>query len=367
MERTRRTWTPGAGRALAALAAWATLAAGGARAQETHRIAGERVAIYNLAGRVEVVAGSGPDVLVRLTRGGSDAERLKVETGPLGGRSTLRVIYPSDEIVYSGRAGAAGSRGRARGRFQTDVRVRPDGTFGEGGRGGERVTIRGSGSGLEAWADLRVEVPSGRTVEVHQAAGDADVRSVEGRLHVATGSGGITAASVRGSLDLDTGSGSVSASDVEGELSIDTGSGGVDVQRVKGASVSIDTGSGSVEGAEIDSPSLHVDTGSGGIRLARVTSPRVALDTGSGSVEVELMTRVDDLIVDTGSGSVTLYLAPDTGAEIVADTGSGGIDVDVPVQIRSVKRDHLEGRVGDGRGRISVETGSGGIRLLPRR
>ena len=61
-------------------------------AQETHRVAGERVAIYNIAGRVEVVAGGGADVVVRLTRGGADAERLRVETGPIAGRNTLRVI-----------------------------------------------------------------------------------------------------------------------------------------------------------------------------------------------------------------------------------------------------------------------------------
>ena len=185
---TTRTRTRGtaAGAALLALA----LGAGRARGQEVQRLAGDRFAIYNLAGRLEVVAGSGPDVIVRVTRGGADAARLKLESGPIGGRSTLRVIYPSSEIVYSDRDSAAGNR------FSSDVRVRPDGTFGgDNGRGSDRVTIRGSGPGLEAWADLRVEVPPGRTVEVREAVGDADVRSVEGKLHLVVGSGRVTAAS----------------------------------------------------------------------------------------------------------------------------------------------------------------------------
>jgi DUF4097 and DUF4098 domain-containing protein YvlB len=110
-----------------------------------------------------------------------------------------------------------------------------------------------------------------------------------------------------------------------------------------------------------------VDTGSGGIRLERVSSSDVTLDTGSGAVSVELLDRVENLLVDTGSGSVTLYLPANVGAEIEAETGSGGIDVEVPVQIRSVKRDHLLGRIGDGRGRIDIDTGSGAIRLLAAR
>src|SRR5690606_41333692 len=48
---------------------------GVADAQEaagTHRLAGERVAVYNLAGRVMVESGSGADVTVTVTPGGAD-------------------------------------------------------------------------------------------------------------------------------------------------------------------------------------------------------------------------------------------------------------------------------------------------------
>jgi hypothetical protein len=342
-------------------AGWAVLLApSGVGAQESHRVAGDRVSIYNLAGRVEVVAGSGPDVVVRLTRGGADAGELSVETGPIGGRSTLRVIYPSNEILYLGRGGRNGRRGN----FNSELRVRPDGTFGDGGRGGERVSVSSRGGGLEAWADLRVEVPAGKSVEVREAVGEADVRGVEGTVRLDIGSGGVTATGVRGALSLETGSGSVTVSDVEGELDVDTGSGSVDLTGIRGPSVLVDTGSGTVTASDIESPAVDVDTGSGNIRLERVSSADVTLDTGSGAVDVELLERVDNLMVDTGSGSVTLHLPPGVGAEIEAETGSGGIDVDVPVQIRSVKRDHLLGRIGDGRGRINIDTGSGSIRLL---
>ena len=329
------------------------LAVGPARgaAQETFRVPGPSVALYNLAGQVEIVRGSGPDVVVTVTRGGGDAGQLGVEVGEIGGRQTLRVIYPAERVVYPGR-------GR---RFQTDVRVRSDGTFGDGG---ERVSVRGAGSGLEAWADLRVEVPDGRSLDVHLAAGETAANGLLGNLLVDTGSGGVTVSGHAGSLDVDTGSGSIDLRDVEGEVRVDTGSGAVDLANVDGPRVLVDTGSGSVDGSMITTPSLRVDTGSGRIRLSQVTSPDVSVDTGSGSIDVDLTVDVESLDVDSGSGSVTVRVPADLGAELEVETGSGGIDVDFPVELRIMRRNEIRGRIGDGQGRIRIDTGSGQVRLI---
>jgi hypothetical protein len=125
--------------------ATACLLAAPVAAQEVHQLAGADVAVYTLAGRVQVVRGTAADVVVRITRGGAGASQLRIETGPIAGRSTLRVVFPDDEIVYP-------AMGR---RSSTTMSVRADGTFGDGnGRSGDRVRVRGSGSGLEAWADL---------------------------------------------------------------------------------------------------------------------------------------------------------------------------------------------------------------------
>lgn len=324
-----------------------------AEGQETHRVGGSAVSVYNLAGTARVVRGSGSDVVVRLTRGGGDGARLAVETGEIDGRQTLRVVYPDDRIVYSGM-------GR---RSRNTVRVRADGTFGSGS-GGDRVEIVGSGRGLEAWADLVVEVPAGRDFALHVAVGEAEVRGVDGTIEIHTGSGSIEASDVSGSLRLDTGSGSASATGVRGDLTVDTGSGSVNVRNVTGGTVNLDTGSGTVRGGEIEARTLRVDTGSGSIELDEVSSADIVLDTGSGSVDLYLLSDVDRLDVDTGSGSVTIRAPENLGAEVTIETGSGGIDLDFALQVRSVRRDHVTGTLGDGRGRIRIDTGSGGIRLL---
>lgn len=326
-------------------------------AQEVERISGRDVSVYNLAGNVDIVRGSGSEVVVRIDRGGRDAADLRIETGQIGGRATLRVVYPDDQVVYPemGR----GSR--------TSVRVRDDGTFGDRGRDrGSQIEIRGRGDGMEAWADLVIEVPTGRDVELHLAAGEVEARGVSSTLSIDTGSGAVTAIDIDGDLSVDTGSGSVMVRGVRGDLTVDTGSGRVEVSDVTGRSVEVDTGSGGVKGFNVSAEELVVDTGSGSIELENVTSRDVVLDTGSGSIEIELTTDVDRLDADTGSGSVTVYAPAGLGAMVDIESGSGGIDLDFPVEVRTVQRDRVRGTLGDGRGEIRIDTGSGSIRLLRR-
>src|SRR5438552_13669476 len=87
---------------------------------EQRSIKGATVAIYNLAGRMRAVAGTGDAVVVEITRVGADATKLKIETGPIRGRETLRVIYSSDRIVYPELRSS-----------RTSLHVRDDGTFGD--------------------------------------------------------------------------------------------------------------------------------------------------------------------------------------------------------------------------------------------
>jgi len=324
-------------------------------AQEDFRLSGSEVAVYNLAGHVELVRGSGSDVVVHITRGGDDASRLSIEVGQVGGREALRVIYPGDEIVYP-------EMGRG---SNTQMRVRSDGTFGDGGEGrGDRVKISGSGGGLEAWADIVVEVPAGKKFSVYLATGASDARGLDGNIRIDTGSGAIEAVDMSGSLEIDTGSGAVRVVGMDGQLEVDTGSGSVHIEDVTGEDVVVDTGSGRVVASGIRASQVEVDTGSGSIEMERVSATELILDTGSGNITVELLDDVESLDVDTGSGSVTIHAPSSLGAEVELETGSGTIDVDFAVEVRSVRRDHMIGRIGDGQGTISIDTGSGSIRLI---
>jgi hypothetical protein len=342
-----------------ALALFSAGAVAGAQAAERRVVAGDAVAVYNLAGEVRVEGGAGNDVVVEIRRGGSAASRLRVETGERRNWRTLRVVYPSDRIVYP-RLEGWGSR--------TTLRVDDQGYFNDsddrGQGGGDRVEIRGSGSGMEAWADLRVVVPRGKRVAIYLAAGEATVSNVDGDLTVDVSAASVTTTRTRGRLTLDTGSGSVRVTDAQGSVNLDTGSGSVTVSDIRGDELSMDTGSGSITGRNIEVRTLSADVGSGGIRMSGVKASRVSLDTGSGSTDLELLTDVDDVNVDAGSGSVSVRLPANAGAEVEIETGSGGIETDFPIQVTRMERNSLRGRLGDGRGRIKIESGSGRVRLI---
>jgi hypothetical protein len=334
------------------------LVPGDVQAQERHGLRGNQVSVFNLAGAVQIVPGSGSEVVVEVTRGGADGAQLDVAMEEVGGRQALIVRYPSDRIVYS-RMGR-GSK--------TNTRVYGNGAFyGDWGLGrGEEVEVAGSGSGLEAWADLRISVPRGQDFALYLLVGDTELRNVDGSVLIDTGSSPVLAEAGTGELSIDTGSGRIVVDGFDGELNLDTGSGSVELMSVQGGNVFVDTGSGSVSGSNVSAGTLEVDTGSGEITLMGVSAPEVIIDTGSGEVELELLSDVDLLEIDTGSGEVTVRVPESVGAEVEMDTGSGGIDLDLPFQVTRMERDNVRGILGDGVGTITIDTGSGRIRIIGR-
>lgn len=351
---------PRSSRTLVVAGLLAASAVDAAHAQTESRVlAGDRVAIYNLAGRLRVQPGTGSGVTVQVTRAGRDAAQLTLATGDVKGFTALRVVYPGDRIIYP----ELGYRSR------TELRVNEDGTFDDAGRDWSRrnrVEIRDSGSGLEAHADMVVSVPAGRRLSVHWGAGEATVSNVDGDIRISVAAARIQTDRTRGVLHLDTGSGSVSVTDAQGDVHLDTGSGSVTIDGVRGEVLSMDTGSGSLSASNVDVKTLKADVGSGGLRLDRISAPRVDLDAGSGAVAVDMLSVVEHLVVDAGSGGVTIRLPAAQGAEVDVETGSGGIESDFAVQTTRFGRNALRGTIGDGRGRIRIESGSGRVRLLKR-
>jgi len=316
------------------------------------------VSIYNLAGRAEVVSHTGSDVIVTVQPGGADGASLRVAVDVIDGRETLRVLYPDDEIHY-----ADGS-----GRTRTTVRLAADGTFSENnggffGIGSDEVRVSTYDGDLEAWADLRILLPVGRDARIELGLGEIAAEGIDGTLRLHSRGGRVTTERTAGSLDVDTGSGSILVADANGTVSLDTGSGSVTANRIVGSRLSVDTGSGSVEGNGLIVQDLFVDTGSGRVRLEGVAATGITVDTGSGSVTLALTQPPDVLRVDTGSGRVDVAVPPALNANVSIRTGSGGIHTDIPLQVRSTRRNRLEGTFGNGGGEISIETGSGGVTI----
>jgi hypothetical protein len=344
-----------------ATAALIALPTAGRAQDQTVRLEGASVAIFNLAGRISVSPGSGSDVAVTIRRQGSDGDRLEVQTGPVdvrrshwGKTPSLRILYPSDRIHYEEFQG------------NTELRVRDDGTFwgGNGWRDGDRVKIGNRVDGLDAHADLDIAVPEGKRVYVALAAGTIEARNVNGDLFLDTGSGSISTAGTHGELNLDTGSGDVTVDGADGEVYIDTGSGDVIARNVRGPDLSIDTGSGNVRVEGAESPEISLDTGSGDVTLLGARTGEVSVDTGSGDVEIETVAGSASISVDTGSGGVRVAVPGDYRGDVRLETSSGELHTDMPITLVRRSEDEIEGRIGEGgSARITIETGSGDIEI----
>lgn len=350
---------------LAALAIPASAQGQELRSGQSASLSGSTIDIYNVSGYVTMRRGGGSGVTVRPTAQGADGGQLRFFVDRGGSETVFRVQYPDDMDELAAPEGRAG-RTRFSGRSQ--VRLRSDGTFGgdddvpRRNRGREIAIGRG---GLRAWADLEVEVPANARVRVHLIVGEVTVNGVDGDVVIDTWSANAVAENIAGTWLFNVGSGDVAVRGARGTLRIEAGSGTGTVNGMRGDVLEIETGSGDVQVSDAQVERCNFDTGSGDVRVTGLTARRCVADTGSGSVTLDYSGgAIDDLEIDTGSGSVRLTLPPNPNVRIVAEVGSGGIDLQRSGgMLERRNRNELAMRFGEGRGRVMIDTGSGGITI----
>jgi hypothetical protein len=320
--------------------------------------------VANLVGAIDVVPATGDAFRVTVhVRGEDAAEGLVQVVVDEGSRTRLAIEFPveeHDDYVYP-------ELGR---NSKTTIHIgdEDDGSWIKKmlpGIYGKKVTVKGRGNGLEIWADVTVEVPRGRELEVLHGVGRISAGDLAADLVLDSHAGPIEVAAVEGDVLCDTGSGSVKAHGVRGDLTADTGSGSVHVSDCEGPEILVDTGSGSVRVETVDCGELVVDTGSGSVTARGIQADSANIDTGSGSVELHLdRLGPGRFVVDTGSGGIDLVLPPGASARVVAATGSGRIRNEVEgADVRHQERDELDMTVGAGDARVSLDAGSGSVTI----
>ena len=176
-----------------------------------HRTLSSPAAIYNIAGTIHVVRGTGSDITIDVTRGGRDADKLSIATGLVGDRQTFRVLYPSDRIVYPRPKEHAAAAGAPSSRSMTTARGTAT-TIGAGAASPSSGTATG-------WKRMRISPCTclrGARLALYLAAGDASVsRCTDGDLLADVDEASITIDHTHGALDLDTGSGDLIVRDAQ--------------------------------------------------------------------------------------------------------------------------------------------------------
>ena len=209
--------------------------------------------------------------------------------------------------------------------------------------------------------DYDILVPQGTSLNTQTGSGDQEISGVKGTLRASTGSGNIHADNLDGDPRLNTGSGDIKIEMVQGRLYASTGSGNIVAKSVNGG-LYAKTGSGDVEFDQTGSGNVLAHTGSGNIRLRNVKGGLEA-HTGSGDIIVD-GEATSAWEVQTGSGNVDLRLPQNASFELRAESSSGSIQMGRPITVQGIlKRNRVEGKVGNGGPLLTLHTGSGDIRL----
>lgn len=319
--------------------------------------------VKNMIGQVQVRPSADDRFRIQVDVQGEDAQQQLIRfTVKEGSRGEFVVGFPTDQhrrYVYPPMGSGRKSNLRYGGESGEGSWLRRvfSGLFGRG------VTVTGDGNGLRIWADLVIEVPRGRVLNLEQGVGEINAALLAADLALDISSGPVTVADITGDVLVDTGSGDVQGDRIQGDVNVDTGSGDVRLDRLQSGRILMDTGSGEVRLAGVHCRSLNVDTGSGLVRAESVIADDAIIDTGSGGVYLQLERMGGgNYRLDTGSGDITLVLPPGPSARITADTGGGRVDNQVPNAVIKLKAgDQLDMTVGGGEARVILDAGSGDI------
>lgn len=267
-------------------------------------------------------------------------------------------------------------------------------------------------------------VPRRLNVLCESSYGGLSAAHLQGAIKGKTSSGSIQAEGIEGPLDLDTSygsidcksiagpttllrssSGSITATDLKGEAKMVTSYGSITCDTFSGTNLDLKTASGKIAISHasfrdclattsygsltcnhLKGDSIKLRSSSGGLDLTALDAPTLDLSTSYGNIKAQEITTAK-LVADSGSGSVNLVCTPATSADLAAEVKSsyGGIDFTAPPGFRGqvelntaygsirtalpvmvsgeISKKRVSGKIGEGRGLLRLQTGSGSISL----
>ncbi len=210
---------------------------------------------------------------------------------------------------------------------------------------------------------------AGPTILLRSSSGSITATDCKGEAKAVTSFGSITCNTFSGTtLDLKTDSGRIGISDATCRTCLAvTSYGSLGCNRVKGDTVKLKSGSGSLDLAAVDTPDLDISTSFGGIKAQEITTAKLTAGSGSGSINIVCTPATPaDLTAEVRSsfGGIDFKAPPRFAGQVDLRTDFGSIRTDLPVTVSgNLDKKRVAGTVGEGKGLIRLQTGSGSISL----
>ncbi len=210
---------------------------------------------------------------------------------------------------------------------------------------------------------------AGPTVLLHSRSGSITAADLKGEAKAVTSFGSITCSTFSGTtLDLKTESGRIAISDAACRTCLAvTSYGSLACNRIKGDTVKLKSGSGSLDLAAVDTPDLDVSTSFGSVKAREITTAKLTAGSGSGSINIVCTPATSaDLTAEVRSsfGGIDFTAPPRFSGQVDLRTDFGSIHTALPVTVSgNLDKKKVVGTVGEGKGLLRLQTGSGSIDL----
>jgi len=183
--------------------------------------------------------------------------------------------------------------------------------------------VIGAGSDSYGSVDYNISLPFKSSVQISSMAADIELSSIEGEIQIDNTVGRTHGEFLFGPVTVRQPQGEIDLRWVEGDIRIKSSSGRVIIEQSRGA--------------------IDLSTLTGNVKIqTELDSPR-------------------DYFVETTSGSIT-FLIPETSSGVLnIETQSGDIQTEMPVTIKSISRNRLEGEFGRGGPKITLSSSSGDV------
>ena len=252
----------------------------------------------------------------------------------------------------------------------------------------EITNIEGTASGKTSSGSIEASNIEG-TVNLDTSYGSVNCRNITGdNLTVKSSSGSITAEIIKGSTQLTTSYGSIACTDMsDGNIKLKTSSGKIKLSNISFGDCDAHTSYGSIVSDKLKGKSIKLHSGNGSINLTESSANKTNLSTSYGRITCRQITT-NDITAKSGSGNLDIVCSDSTPTEIVADlvTSYGNIDfaapqnfagqVDLSTSYGSIRtgrpitisgeisKKKLKGTMGEGNGKLHMQTSSGSINLI---
>jgi len=269
-------------------------------------------------------------------------EQLKVTMERQGDQLVLRVREPD-----RGRRNVSVQAGPWRYRREVDI---------------ELTVAVPAGARIECEAmsgDLDAEGLS-QAISVVSTTGDIDLSRLAGPTRVKSTSGDVTLRDLSGSVVVQVTAGEVDAVGVQGPFTVRSTSGDITAQQLA-SGVRLEASTGDIEVHDVTG-TVYVSTSAGDVQVMGAAADSCLIETASGDITAHLRGAPRVVQVRSSSGSVDLEIPAGAGGALDLQTASGSIQVRSAVEVETMNRNRLSGRLG-GSGSVAVRTSSGDITL----